>query len=145
MREVVQQYLGQGLSRRGFLKSMTAMGFTAAAAEAVLQPLEASERNVEGVYVYLHGQHGVREAQLQRRTEQIASASVGLSDGTLEVSDPMVIEILLTLIRHPGSDEGQVVRRLRGHRPPITARHVHGVFEQYDLDKLGEKGGSTNC
>lgn len=43
MREVVNQYLGQGLSRRGFLKSMTALGFTAAAAEAVLEPLEASE------------------------------------------------------------------------------------------------------
>ena len=112
--------------------------------EAVRRARIARE-NVEGVYVYVHLQHGVREAQLQRRTEQIASASVGLSDGTLEVSDRMVIEILLTLIRHPGSDEGQVVRRLRGHRPPITARQVHGVFEQYDLDKLGEKGGSTNC
>ena len=44
MREVVHQYLGQGLSRRGFLKSMTALGFTAASAEAVLKPLEASEQ-----------------------------------------------------------------------------------------------------
>jgi benzoylformate decarboxylase len=51
MREVVQQYLGQGLSRRGFLKSMTALGFSATAAEAVLQPLEASEQAGRGIQV----------------------------------------------------------------------------------------------
>ncbi len=112
--------------------------------EAVRRARIARE-NVEGVYVYLHVQHGVREAQLQRRREQIASAVAVLSDGTLEVSDRIVIEVLLTLIRHPGSDELQVVRLLRGHCPPITARHVHVVFEQYDLDNLGEKGGATNC
>jgi len=44
MREVVHRYLGHGLSRRGFLKNMTALGFTAASAEAILQPLEASEQ-----------------------------------------------------------------------------------------------------
>jgi benzoylformate decarboxylase len=44
MRTIVSQYLDHGLSRRGFLKRMTALGFTAAAAEAVLEPLEASER-----------------------------------------------------------------------------------------------------
>lgn len=44
MREIVRDYLGHGLSRRGFLKSMTALGFTAASAEAILAPLEASER-----------------------------------------------------------------------------------------------------
>lgn len=43
MRTVVSEFLGHGLSRRGFLKRMTALGFTAAAAEAVLEPLEASE------------------------------------------------------------------------------------------------------
>ena len=44
MREVVHEFLGNGLSRRGFLKGMTALGFTAASAEAILAPLEASER-----------------------------------------------------------------------------------------------------
>ncbi len=43
MRELVQRYLDKGLSRRGFVRSLTALGFTAAAAEAVLEPLEASE------------------------------------------------------------------------------------------------------
>ncbi|KKL72646.1 hypothetical protein LCGC14_2082810, partial [marine sediment metagenome] len=49
MRELVHQYMGQGLSRRGFLKNMTALGFSAAAAEAVLQPVEASERAGKGL------------------------------------------------------------------------------------------------
>lgn len=44
MRKIVTQFLGHGLTRRGFLKRMTALGFTAASAEAILEPLEASER-----------------------------------------------------------------------------------------------------
>ncbi|HZS51379.1 MAG TPA: thiamine pyrophosphate-binding protein, partial [Bryobacterales bacterium] len=44
MRDLVQRYLDSKLSRRGFLSSMTGLGFTAAAAQAVLAPLEASER-----------------------------------------------------------------------------------------------------
>ena len=43
MRELVHEFLGNGLSRRGFLQRMTALGFTAASAEAILKPLEASE------------------------------------------------------------------------------------------------------
>ncbi len=44
MRELVRRYLGQDLSRRGFLSSMAALGCSAAAAETILAPLEASER-----------------------------------------------------------------------------------------------------
>ncbi len=101
--------------------------------------------NLDGVYVYLHALGRVREAQLQRRAEQITSRAAQLSDGTFELSERTVIQILLTLIRHPGSDVAQLVRRLRGHSPPITALDVHAVFGQYDLDQLGEKGGATNC
>ena len=43
MRELVHRYQEQGLSRRSFLKGMAALGFSAAAAEAVLKPVEASE------------------------------------------------------------------------------------------------------
>ncbi|HYM13712.1 MAG TPA: thiamine pyrophosphate-binding protein [Bryobacterales bacterium] len=44
MRDLVHRYLGRSLSRRGFVKSMGALGFSAAAAQAVLAPLDASER-----------------------------------------------------------------------------------------------------
>ncbi|TMA94461.1 MAG: twin-arginine translocation signal domain-containing protein, partial [Deltaproteobacteria bacterium] len=39
MRSLVRDFLNQDLSRRGFLKSMAAAGFTMAAAESVLQNL----------------------------------------------------------------------------------------------------------
>jgi benzoylformate decarboxylase len=44
MRELVQRYLNHGLSRRGFVRELTGLGMTMAAAQAILQPLEASER-----------------------------------------------------------------------------------------------------
>jgi len=49
MRQLVQRYLDQNLSRRGFVHSMTGLGFTAAAAQAILKPLEASEKAANGV------------------------------------------------------------------------------------------------
>src|ERR1700683_318810 len=47
LRDAVRSYLNRGLSRRGFVRTVSAMGFTAAAAEAMLEPLEASERAAE--------------------------------------------------------------------------------------------------
>src|SRR5712692_8687886 len=43
MRELVRGYLDRELDRRGFFRRMAAMGFSFAAAQAVLQPLDASE------------------------------------------------------------------------------------------------------
>jgi thiamine pyrophosphate-dependent acetolactate synthase large subunit-like protein len=44
MQELVRRYLDRGLSRRGFVRAMSALGFTATATEAVLEPLDASEQ-----------------------------------------------------------------------------------------------------
>jgi hypothetical protein len=54
----------------------------------------------------------------------------------------MAIQVLLVLIRYPCSMSGDVARRLKGHSPPITLRHVQVVFDRYDLDDVGEKGGA---
>ena len=43
MRQLVDRFLKSDLSRRGFVERMVGLGFTAAAAQAVLTPLEASE------------------------------------------------------------------------------------------------------
>jgi thiamine pyrophosphate-dependent acetolactate synthase large subunit-like protein len=48
MRDLVRQYLDHGLSRRGFVHAMSALGFTAAAAEALLEPLDAAEEPTAG-------------------------------------------------------------------------------------------------
>src|SRR5690349_8081807 len=44
MRELVRRYFDRDIDRRGFVREMGAMGFTLAAAKAMLAPLEASER-----------------------------------------------------------------------------------------------------
>ena len=43
MRELVAQLLDNRLTRRGFMKSMAAAGFTAAAIEGIIDNLEAAE------------------------------------------------------------------------------------------------------
>jgi len=102
---------------------------------------EVSRERVETVYVYLHPESGVREEQLARRREEVDARRPD-ADGAGEtgLDDAVVIQVLLTLIRHPGSDPAQIVRRLRGHAPPITPRQVHAVFTRYEL---GEKGGPS--
>ncbi|MBI3680633.1 MAG: thiamine pyrophosphate-binding protein [Acidobacteria bacterium] len=43
MRELVKRYFDHGLSRRGFARKLAQLGFTAAAAEAVLENLDAAD------------------------------------------------------------------------------------------------------
>src|SRR2546426_7155175 len=43
MQHLVQRYLDHSLSRRGLLRNLSALGFTSAAAQAILKPLEALE------------------------------------------------------------------------------------------------------
>ena len=43
MRALVSDYLNHKISRRGFVNRLAALGFTAASAEAMLAPLDASE------------------------------------------------------------------------------------------------------
>lgn len=47
MQDLVRRYMEKGLSRRGFVRGMSALGFTAAAANTVLEPLQASEEAAE--------------------------------------------------------------------------------------------------
>ena len=102
---------------------------------------EVSREEVEAVYVYLHPEAAVREEQLTRRREQAdARRADGCGADEASLDDAVVIQVLLTLVRHPGSGPVQIVRRLRGHAPPITAPQVHAVFTRFDL---GEKGGPS--
>lgn len=101
---------------------------------------EIHRERIERFFVYTHVDPDIRREQLRRRQEQIES--VRAEQEAREISDATIIEVLLVLIRHPGSRAGDVVRRLRGHEPPIPGGHVQAVFERYDL---GEKRGSATC
>ena len=93
------------------------------------------------LFVYLHVESGARRAQLARRREQIESGKAVAAVEDLQVDPSVVIEILLVLIRHPGSKAADVVRYLHRHLPPIGFEQVRAVFGRYGLDDLGEKGG----
>lgn len=99
---------------------------------------EIGRESLAGFYVYLHPEDAVQQAQLAKRREQLVVQKV-----EAEISDAIVIEVLLVLIRHPGCRFADVVRRLRGHSPSIKAEHVRVVFDRYDLEHLGEKGGPS--
>ncbi|MBU1228276.1 MAG: hypothetical protein KJ698_13820, partial [Actinobacteria bacterium] len=108
---------------------------------SLVRDQEVSRDQVEAVYVYLHPDAVVREEQLARRWEQAdARRADGGGTGEASLDDAVVIQVLLMLVRHPGSGPAQVVRRLRGHAPPITSQQVHAVFTRFDL---GGKGGPS--
>jgi hypothetical protein len=99
---------------------------------------------VHGFYVYLHPDPAVGEAQLAQRRERVAFA-VPATGGESEIGDAVIIQVLLTLLHHPGATAADVVRHLRGHSPPITLAEVRLVFTRYGLEQIGKKGGASNC
>jgi len=66
--------------------------------------------------------------QLARRRE-----SQPVPQQRTEVPLEIVVAVLLVLLRHPKSDPQAVVRRLKGHSPPIVLRDVQEVFDRYEL------------
>jgi len=94
-----------------------------------------NRERVERWFVYTDTDPEILRHQLQNRRASMLTAAA-------EISDTVIIAILLTLLRHPGSDAADVVRHLYGHSPPIPMEQVRSVFDRYDLDSLEEKGGS---
>ena len=109
-----------------------------------VQDRRMERQKISGVYVYFHADQKVQRVQVQCRKERIESRQAVASDASSEAlpSDGIVIQILLALIRHPASSPAQIVRRLKGHSPPIGLQPVNAVFTRYEL---GEKGGCTIC
>jgi hypothetical protein len=106
---------------------------------AMVHDKKLARAKVAGHFIYLHPDLEIREAQLTKRHEMIEKRRFAI----VVVTDAVVIQVLLILIRHPGSRAGDVARRLKGHSPPITMQHVRVVFDRYNLDDVGEKGGPS--
>ena len=108
---------------------------------SLVRDQEVNREQVEAVYVYLHPEAAVRKEQLACRREQVDARQTGAGGaGEASLDDAVVIQVLLMLVRHPGSGPAQIVRRLRGHAPPITSQQVDAVLTRFDL---GEKGGPS--
>ncbi len=105
---------------------------------------EICRERVAGFYLYLHCDPAIGKSQLQRRQERIAACQ-RRDDEPVGVDDAVIIQVLLALIRHPGSEPAAVVRILRGHSPPIVLEQVVHIFARYDLEDVGKKGGAMNC
>jgi len=103
---------------------------------AAVRAGELRRESFAGVYLYLSDEPDSMREQLQRRSE-LASPR---DSSEVAISDAVVIEVLLVLIHHPGSQPEDVRRRLRGTSPPIGLKQIRAVFSRYDL---GEKGGSS--
>lgn len=101
----------------------------------MIQNEQLSRAKIDGCFIYIHPAPENNEAQLARRREVIEERRFAIES----VTDYVVIQVLLILIRHPGSRVGDVARRLKGHSPPITIKHVQVVFERYKLDDAVKK------
>ena len=100
---------------------------------------EIERERLAQLYVYLHRDAAIRKEQVQRRGALLdAGEAARIAAG---ISDHIVIQVLLTLLHHPGADAVEVVRSLRGHSPPISMAQVAAVFARYDLESIGKKGG----
>ena len=91
---------------------------------------EAIDRaSVAGLYVYVHPAADIQASQLERRRELIRAAD----QLAVAITDTLVIEVLLVLIRHRGVEPGDVVHHLRGYSPPISLAQVDTIFDPYQL------------
>ncbi len=95
------------------------------------------------VYVYLHLDAEVRATQVTRRRELIERGPPAAVPSEPELDCEVIIQVLLSVLRHRGADPPAVVRHLRGRSPPISIAQVRAVFARYALDELGEKGGTS--
>jgi len=104
---------------------------------------EVERERLLQLYVYFHIDPVIRAVQRQRRDETMLDTKRHRVEDQREVTEHTIIEVLLTLLHHPGSTPAQVVRRLRGHTPPIPIEQVRLVFARYALDDLDKKGGRS--
>lgn len=111
----------------------------------LLRHREVGRERLGPVYVYLHIDPQIRDAQRQHRQDWLDAQEAATAAHPVEVTDQVVIQVLLTLLRHPAAKVADVVRYLRGFVPPITFAQVSVVFERYELDTLDQKGGAWNC
>lgn len=102
---------------------------------------EIERERLTQLYVYLHRDAAIRELQIQRRGALLnAGDTARIAAG---IPDEIVIQVLLTLLHHPGAKAAEVVRYLRGHSPPVSMEQVGAVFARYDLESIGKKGGGS--
>jgi len=106
---------------------------------AMVHDKQLVRAKVAGTFIYFHPDAKIGTAQMTKRHEMIEDRKFAIE----AVTDAVVIQVLLILIRHPGSRTCDVAHRLKGQSPPITMQHVRVVFDRYNLDDVGKKKGPS--
>ena len=106
----------------------------------LLRQEEIQRERLGVLYVYLHRDADVRHKQIQHR-HALVSAQCAMQQGEAQLTDTVIIAVLLTLLHYPEAKAVDVVRYLQGHSPPIPMAQVNAVFARYDLASIGKKGG----
>ena len=109
----------------------------------LLRDGEIEREQLPQIYVYFHSGPEARAAQRERRQQRLEAAETVSTAADTDLDAEVVVQVLLTLLRHRAADAAEVARRLRSRSPPITRDQVRTVFDRYALDELGEKGGTT--
>jgi hypothetical protein len=104
---------------------------------AMVHDKKLARTKVAGIFIYFHPNSKIGKVQLMKRHKMIEEREFSIE----AVTNAVMIQVLLILIRHPGSRVGDVAHRLKGYSPPITMKHVRVVFDRYNLDNVGEKKG----
>ena len=110
---------------------------------AAVRQRELRRERMGGVWVYLSSDPAVGDAQWRARQACLDERRVSAAAAALEAT--VIIEVLLELIRRPGSSPAQVAHRLQGHAPPIDLSLVTAVFTRFDLAQVAKKGGASAC
>lgn len=110
---------------------------------AAVRRCQLRRQRMAGIWVYLSRDPAVGDAQRRARRARLDPQRASEAAAALQAT--LIIEVLLALIRHPGSSPAQIARRLQGHVPPIGLPQVSAVFERYELEQVAQKGGSTAC
>ena len=88
-----------------------------------------------GVWVYRSSDSARGDAQRRARQARIAQRQAAALEPTV------IIEVLLALLRHPGSSPAQVACRLQEHASPITLPQVTAVLTRFDLAQVAGPEG----
>ncbi len=102
--------------------------------QTLLERSEIRRELVGSVYVYFHPRPDLQGSQKERRLKTVHEKT------DAPISNEGIIDILLAVIRHPGSNPAGISRRLRGRCPPIRVKQVRWVLDRYGIDP--QKGGS---
>lgn len=93
------------------------------------------------LYLYVSPDPPTAARQIARRREQQAKPVTPPPPPGMELA--RTVEVLVTIIRHPGDDAGGITRRLRAHGLPIDHDEVHAVFVRYGLGKKTARSPSN--